>query len=285
MRRKIICARDQECLEMNNILPENCKTNESDSDDEYDNNNDKSDDCNETNTIDDKQEEFDNNYISISAANNSKPNSSQRPNNQRTKYSLATPMENQSMMENRNQRMNHKQGPSLASAGSTSEEHEYLTSSQPSAASSSFQLNPMNAFNEERMRRKLQFFFMNPIEKWQARRKFPFKFAVQLIKIVVLTIQLCLFAHSRYVHVNYAWDNRVSFAHLFLRTWDDASEVDAYPAAKGPMALYFQDDFYATIDYAMTGYMNLSSAIGSYSYPTEDNSMPPLNLCISLYSR
>lgn len=34
--------------------------------------------------------------------------------------------------------------------------------------------------NEERMRRKLQFFFMNPIEKWQARRKFPYKFVVQV---------------------------------------------------------------------------------------------------------
>lgn len=36
------------------------------------------------------------------------------------------------------------------------------------------------AHNEERMRRKLQFFFMNPIEKWQARRKFPYKFVVQV---------------------------------------------------------------------------------------------------------
>lgn len=35
-------------------------------------------------------------------------------------------------------------------------------------------------FNEERIRRKLQFFFMNPIEKWQARRKFPYKFVVQV---------------------------------------------------------------------------------------------------------
>lgn len=36
------------------------------------------------------------------------------------------------------------------------------------------------SYNEERMRRKLQFFFMNPIEKWQARRKFPYKFVVQV---------------------------------------------------------------------------------------------------------
>lgn len=35
--------------------------------------------------------------------------------------------------------------------------------------------------HKERMRRRLQFFFMNPIEKWQARRKFPYKFVVQVI--------------------------------------------------------------------------------------------------------
>lgn len=39
---------------------------------------------------------------------------------------------------------------------------------------------PKSLYQEERMRRKLQFFFMNPIEKWQARRKFPYKFVVQV---------------------------------------------------------------------------------------------------------
>jgi hypothetical protein len=43
---------------------------------------------------------------------------------------------------------------------------------------------------EERMRRKLRFFFMNPIEKWQAKRRFPYKFIVQVIKIVLVTAQV-----------------------------------------------------------------------------------------------
>lgn len=41
-------------------------------------------------------------------------------------------------------------------------------------------VSPMALHNEECMRRKLQFYFMNPIEKWQARRKFPYKFVVQV---------------------------------------------------------------------------------------------------------
>lgn len=142
---------------------------------------------------------------------------------------------------------------------------------------------PMSSFAEERMRRKLFFFFMNPIEKWQTRRRFPYKFLVQLIKIVLVTMQLCLFAHSRYNHVNYTWDNRISFSHLFLKGWDTTQEVESYPPSIGPLALYIQSDFFATIDYAITGYSNLSIAIGPYSYPNEDNTMAPLKLCLYQY--
>ncbi|KAF4518214.1 hypothetical protein B566_EDAN005939 [Ephemera danica] len=107
---------------------------------------------------------------------------------------------------------------------------------------------------EEKMRRKLRFFFMNPIEKWQAKRRFPYKFIVQVIKIVFVTAQLWLFAKSRYTHVDYTWDNKVAFSHLFLRGWD-----------------------------AIREYYNLSNAIGPYSYPNEDNTMPSTVLCLSQY--
>lgn len=143
----------------------------------------------------------------------------------------------------------------------------------------------LSSFNEERMKRKLQFFFMNPIEKWQTRRRFPYKFLVQLIKIVIVSMQLCLFAHSRYNHVNYTWDNRVTFSHLFLRGWDSTNEVESYPPAIGPFALYVQDDFFETIDFAIAGYQNVSDAIGPYSYPNEENVMAPLKLCLYQYKQ
>lgn len=138
---------------------------------------------------------------------------------------------------------------------------------------------------EEKMRRKLQFFFMNPIEKWQAKKRFPYKFTVQLIKIILVTMQLCLFAYNRYNHVNYTWDNRISFSHLFLRGWESTREVSAYPPAIGPLAIYKVDDFYETIDYAYSGYANLSKAVGSYSYANEDNTMTDMELCLSQYKK
>lgn len=146
-------------------------------------------------------------------------------------------------------------------------------------------ISPMSSYAEERMRRRLKFFFMNPIEKWHAKRRFPYKFFIQIVKIVLVTMQLCLFAHSRYTHVNYTWDNRVSFSHLFLNGWDASREVTSYPPGSGPLAIYVQKDFYETIDFAVGGYVNISDAIGPYSYPNEDNSIAAIKLCLYQYRK
>uniref|UniRef100_A0A182I3W4 Mucolipin extracytosolic domain-containing protein n=1 Tax=Anopheles arabiensis TaxID=7173 RepID=A0A182I3W4_ANOAR len=102
-------------------------------------------------------------------------------------------------------------------------------------------------------------------------------------KDVLVTLQLCLFAHSRYTHVNYTWDNTVTFSHLFLRGWDITMEVNNYPPETGPLSVYMIDEFFKTIDYAAAGYANLPQAIGPYSFPTEDNTMAPMRLCLYRY--
>ncbi|XP_018325285.1 mucolipin-3-like [Agrilus planipennis] len=134
--------------------------------------------------------------------------------------------------------------------------------------------------SEERMRRRLKFYFMNPIEKWHAKRRFPYKFAVQVIKIILVTIQIWLFAYSRYNHVNYTWDNRITFSHLFLKGWDSTREINVYPPAAGPLAVYKKHEFFEVIDYALEGYINLNESIGPYSYPNEDNSLAEMKLCL-----
>lgn len=53
--------------------------------------------------------------------------------------------------------------------------------------------------------------------------------------------------------MNYSWDNRITFSHLFLKGWDPTREVNAYPPGLGPLALYNKNDFYETIDYAIRG--------------------------------
>lgn len=141
----------------------------------------------------------------------------------------------------------------------------------------------VSLLTEERLRKKLQFHFMNPIEKWKAKRRYPFKFIVQLIKIVLVTLQLSLYSYSRYHYVNYTFDNRVTFSHLFLKGWDPTREINSYPPTAGPLAVYVIEDFYSTIDFAVKGYTKVNNAIGSYSYPNEDNSMPDIVFCLYSY--
>nr|NVI71452.1 transient receptor potential cation channel, mucolipin ortholog [Cucujiformia] len=80
-------------------------------------------------------------------------------------------------------------------------------------------------------------------------------------------------------HVNYTWDNRISFSHLFLKGWDATREINSYPPTAGPLAIYQIEDVYATIDFAFDGYSKISGAIGSYSYTNEDNTMSDMVLC------
>ena len=63
------------------------------------------------------------------------------------------------------------------------------------------------------------------------------------------------------------------------------SQVPAYPPATGPLALYQQNEFYETIDHALTGYYNLKNAIGSYSYTNENNTVGAVVLCRHQYKK
>nr|XP_020039653.1 mucolipin-3 isoform X2 [Castor canadensis] len=61
---------------------------------------------------------------------------------------------------------------------------------------------------EDQMRRKLKFFFMNPCEKFWARGRKPWKLTIQILKIVMVTIQ---FLQLRNMSVgNHAYENKGS---------------------------------------------------------------------------
>lgn len=43
---------------------------------------------------------------------------------------------------------------------------------------------------EEALRRKLKYFFMSPCDKYHAKGRKPFKLGLQLLKIVIVTVQV-----------------------------------------------------------------------------------------------
>ena len=73
------------------------------------------------------------------------------------------------------------------------------------------------------------FFFMNPIEKFVARRQTPWKLILQFIKVILVTTQLMIFGNFRYAHTNFYANSHIAMEHIFFRDWDSTREVFAYP--------------------------------------------------------
>lgn len=83
------------------------------------------------------------------------------------------------------------------------------------SSAGTFQASQSSSYSEDKMRRRLQFFFMNPIEKWKARRKFPYKFFVQVSFIFIYLLYL------RYEHLTLDRIRGRTFAGLrcHVRLW------------------------------------------------------------------
>lgn len=131
---------------------------------------------------------------------------------------------------------------------------------------------------EENLRRKCAFYFMDPVQKFIARRQAPWKLILQFAKIILITAQLLIFGQFRYAHTNYYKDNQITFEHLFLKNWDAAREINAYPPATGKYAIYKKQTFFDLFDYTATTFNAIEDLTVS---PTIKNSS--LEFCVQTY--
>lgn len=44
--------------------------------------------------------------------------------------------------------------------------------------------------SDHQMRRKLRYYFMNPWEKYKAKKRIPWKLVFQIVKIIMITVQV-----------------------------------------------------------------------------------------------
>lgn len=58
---------------------------------------------------------------------------------------------------------------------------------------------------EEALRRKLKYFFMSPCDKYHAKGRKPFKLGLQLLKIVIVTVQVDTADHTQYSLFNFIY--------------------------------------------------------------------------------
>ncbi|XP_024289185.1 mucolipin-1-like isoform X1 [Oncorhynchus tshawytscha] len=130
---------------------------------------------------------------------------------------------------------------------------------------------------EEALRRKLKYFFMSPCDKYHAKGRKPFKLVLQLLKILIVTVQLVLFGLSNQMVVTFKEENTASFKHLFLKDYRDGSS----------MAIHTQSELYSHIYYAVDQFLALpQTSVGQYAYVWgEGVNGSALSLCQRYYKR
>lgn len=131
---------------------------------------------------------------------------------------------------------------------------------------------------EEELRRKLKYFFMSPCDKYHAKGRKPYKLLLQLLKIIIVTVQLVLFGLSNQMVVMFKEENTDSFRHLFLQNYQDEADE---------LAVHTQRDVYDNIHYAIKQYLTLSQiSVSRYAYVMDSGvNSSALYLCQRYYKK
>uniref|UniRef100_A0ABM5G8L0 Mucolipin-2 isoform X2 n=1 Tax=Pogona vitticeps TaxID=103695 RepID=A0ABM5G8L0_9SAUR len=140
---------------------------------------------------------------------------------------------------------------------------------------------PDSDFKEEQsLKEDLKFYFMNPCEKYRARRQIPWKLGIQILKIVMVTTQLILFGLSNQSVVSFKEENTVAFKHLFLKNYSGVDEDDY------SCSVYTQQDVYDSIFFAINQYRQLKNiSLGTLGYEQDEEDLAGLQICKQQYRK
>lgn len=137
----------------------------------------------------------------------------------------------------------------------------------------------------ERLKIRLEFFFMDPMQKWKRRNTRPWKLLIQILKIIVFTSQLVVFGTDMSKFITYKDEMQVTFKQLFLKDWDPSADAIAYPGPYVPYAVYTKPDFIHALNYAIRVYSNVSeTSVGLFGYQSNrSDTVSPINICMTNY--
>lgn len=141
-------------------------------------------------------------------------------------------------------------------------------SSSTSLSSCANQLSP--TVQEQWLRKKLEWYFKTPFDKYRTKGRKPLKFLLQVIKIVVITVQSTLFASDEFSIVNFNNDNLETFRDQFILGYNGMSSSN----------LYTKDSVYQHMFHAWKQYYNIDSiTAGSYKRLHNDASFNQIYFC------
>lgn len=138
----------------------------------------------------------------------------------------------------------------------------------------------------DRLRVRLDYFFMDPVQKWRRKRQTgPWKLVVQIIKTVIFTSQLVVFGSDMSRFISYKDDMQMTFKQLFLKDWDPSADAVAYPGPYIPYAVYTKPDFIHAVNYAIKTYSNVTElSVGPFGYQSnQSETVSPISICVTNY--
>lgn len=137
---------------------------------------------------------------------------------------------------------------------------------------------------ERYMRLKLRRFFMNPLEKWRHSGRFPWKLALQIFKLVVVTVQVISFGMESATFQRQHRNTYMALEHILLKGWDTSRDVLIYPPPAGPYVVETKDKFYDHVRNVVLRYSTITTdPVGTFEYASPDGSFQPAVFCETTY--
>lgn len=131
------------------------------------------------------------------------------------------------------------------------------------------------------LKSRLNYFFLDPIEKWRRKNIRPWKLLVQVLKIFVFTTQLIVFGTDMSKFISYKDEMLITFKQLLLKDWDPSADALAYPGPYVPYAIYTRPDLFNSMNYAIRMYSNITNqALMPLGFQTNlENTVSPITFC------
>ncbi|CAG5129117.1 unnamed protein product, partial [Candidula unifasciata] len=157
-------------------------------------------------------------------------------------------------------------------------------SSEPKPATMNRQKSYYTPSMVDELRKRNRLFFLDPITKLTNLHGFPWKLSLQIVKLVVITVQIVIFGAQRENTLEYFERSDLTYRHLLLKDWNVAYETLPYPPAAGQYAVYNLSDLFDHMNAVMERYYKIpdwSLASIHHNKDNETGHAYPIRLCFN----
>lgn len=126
----------------------------------------------------------------------------------------------------------------------------------------------------EVMRKRLKSHLMTPYQKYKHRGRKPWKLVLQFLKMIMVTVQICLFATELFSVVTFLDDSEQAFNYLFLLESNDSN-----------YAIYTKQQFYAQVHHSVKQFYDIKRiAVGTFGFRVTKDGTDPMIMCTYKYN-